>query len=515
MTPTKNYTPGGNPGKLENPPFSKVGSTDSGGSQSLQQQQQEQQPTSPTRPTIGSLENLAAGVSQQGSSPLKRSSAIDFYKAWQSEKKARSLLEKIVECLQEKIEKLEKISNEKETVVYCTDEEELERDTDWVLKTKKKRPSKKRRVEESPEFVARNEETAVSKKVTTTRTGNFAFVAKNVDKNDDKHKEPKPPPIMISGVGTFDAVKKLTSNIDQKKCNYTSYSNNIWKINVDNSESYRSVTSELNEQEVQWHTYEDKASRPIKVMARGLHSTCDEKEIITDLQQEGFLILDAKNILQNERIEKENGDIIIKKRALPLFMLSFDNKESIEKIYALKKIMNIIVKIEPLRKNSSMILQCKRCQAFGHTKGYCNKDPACVKCAGRHFTKNCTIGKDVKAKCVNCREAHPASYRGCQIAKMHQQRKNKQLLTQRKQRNMSEVDTKSVKTAQNQRTDNTKTFASIVRNSRQEEEASVKEMLATILKRLDSQDKIIKKLVDEMEEPNPISHNRIRKKCMN
>lgn len=445
----------------------------------------------------------------------------NFYVEWQHEMLARKQLEKHILDLQQHVMILEgKIKiiqgNEKKEEdvagkgdVYHTDEEELERETDWVLKSKK-RPSKKRKAVESPEFVTENANTVVApQKETTMNTGKANSAVKT-----NKEKQPRPPPIMISEVKTFDNVKKLISNSeDQKKCNFTSYSNNIWKINVDSSELYRSITAELNKQEVKWHTYEDKASRPIKVMARGLHPSCDEEEIIMDLKLEGFLILEAKNIIKKEKIEKENGEILLEKRGLPLFMLSFDNKESIEKIYALKSIMNIVVKIEPLRKYPSMILQCKRCQAFGHTKGYCKKDPACVKCAGNHLTKNCTIRNEEKAKCVNCREAHPASYRGCQIAVMHQQRKNKQLQTQtqKQQRNVRETEKEPVNPTQNKRIDNPKTYSNIVRNSRQEEEASIKEMLTNILKRLDNQDKLIKKLADEGKVPNPFSQQRISK----
>ncbi|KAF7387763.1 hypothetical protein HZH66_010530 [Vespula vulgaris] len=60
------------------------------------------------------------------------------------------------------------------------------------------------------------------------------------------------------------------------------------------------------------------------------------------------------------------------------------------------------------------IPQSMRCQAYGHTRNYCNRNPACVKCADKHLMYNCPLeGKLGNAKCFNCQGNHPASYKGC------------------------------------------------------------------------------------------------------
>jgi hypothetical protein len=82
------------------------------------------------------------------------------------------------------------------------------------------------------------------------------------------------------------------------------------------------------------------------------------------------------------------------------------------------------VEIHPIRK-SRLVPQCKRCQACGHTQGYCNKEPRCVKCAGKHSTKECKKAKTEQPKCIHCGGNHPASYRGCVVAKEIQKLKNK------------------------------------------------------------------------------------------
>jgi len=98
-----------------------------------------------------------------------------------------------------------------------------------------------------------------------------------------------------------------------------------------------------------------------------------------------------------------------------MFILTFSADENTNKIYEITSILGSKVEIQPLRK-SKLIPQCKQCQAYGHTQWYCNKDPRCINCAGKHHTKECRKPKEAQPKCVHCGEAHPANYRGCGVA---------------------------------------------------------------------------------------------------
>src|ERR1044071_1059837 len=104
---------------------------------------------------------------------------------------------------------------------------------------------------------------------------------------------------------------------------------------------------------------------------------------------------------------------------LPMFILTFDKSEDIKKIYEIKYICHMKVKIEALRA-SNLIPQCKKCQRYGHTKNFCNRDFVCVRCSGNHNSTQCTKTKELPDKCCNCGD--PANYRGCVIAKQHQKR---------------------------------------------------------------------------------------------
>lgn len=71
-------------------------------------------------------------------------------------------------------------------------------------------------------------------------------------------------------------------------------------------------------------------------MVRGLHASCNKVDIQEDLHKRGFKILDAVNILKKEKRENDQGIQIVTKRGLPLFMLTFEHHESVEKIYEIK-----------------------------------------------------------------------------------------------------------------------------------------------------------------------------------
>lgn len=324
---------------------------------------------------------------------------------------------------------------------FATDSDELEQDTcprttNWIViqNNKAKRASKKAKSEKQAiennhtksEFQTAN--TAKKRKASTsplidkeaaTCSGNpVALTAvKKITTT------PSPPPINIIGITTYGEIKEL---LKENKNNYkiTSLNNNVWKINMPDIESYRNLSAKLNQSGIQWFTFENKIERTLKVMARGIHSSVEKSEIIADLKLKGFKVLDAVNILKKDRNINKKGEREYIKRPLPLFMLTFEHSESIDKIFALNGICNMTVKIEHLRRGKGVITQCKKCQAYNHTQTYCMCEARCVKCAGKHMTNQCNIGKDVPPKCVNCLENHPANYRGCEVAKQLQKIRN-------------------------------------------------------------------------------------------
>lgn len=277
-----------------------------------------------------------------------------------------------------------------------SEEEELvARETAWVLNM-----NKKRKLKHSPEKI----------KATTTRENNKSTPAKTT-------KLVKPPPVIISNLTNY---TQVNSYLSEANINYKAsvLNNNQLKVNVESENQHRDLTKLLNHKKIEWHSYENKQNRPIRVIVKNLHPTYDVNDIKDDLLDKGLKVLDVHNKIKKKKIGENYVNI-----PLPLFMLTFDHSEDIKKIYEIKYICHTKVSIEPLRQNK-LIAQCKRCQRYGHTYKYCQRMPACVKCAGLHLTSECNIPKNTRAKCFNCGEEHPASYRGCIVAKELQKRRN-------------------------------------------------------------------------------------------
>jgi len=61
------------------------------------------------------------------------------------------------------------------------------------------------------------------------------------------------------------------------------------------------------------------------------------------------------------------------------------------------------------------VVQCTRCQQYGHSKTYCNKPFVCVKCGAKHSTADCKKPRDTPATCALCNGPHTANYKGCEF----------------------------------------------------------------------------------------------------
>lgn len=104
----------------------------------------------------------------------------------------------------------------------------------------------------------------------------------------------------------------------------------------------------------------------------------------------------------------------VSKTPLPLFFLDLKPSTNNDNIYKLNRLYGAVIKVEPPKPKRN-IIQCLRCQDYGHSKNYCHKAPRCVKCEGIHATSQCTKDKHAPPICVNCKGQHTANYRGCPV----------------------------------------------------------------------------------------------------
>ncbi|XP_075151150.1 uncharacterized protein LOC142225262 [Haematobia irritans] len=211
-----------------------------------------------------------------------------------------------------------------------------------------------------------------------------------------QQKPVRPPPIIVSSMENFGALRNVIKSKAANGFITKQIDKQSQKISTFEANDYREVTKALNEAKIQWHSYENKHDRPIRVIAKNLHHTCDPIDIITDLKEQGFNIINAFNKTH-----------YYTKDPLDLFVLSFHPTENIQKIYDIKQILNTISR--------------------------------CARCAGKHETKTCEKPSVFLPKCCNCGEQHPASYRGCIVAKELQKLRNQKLKNQNRNANSNKI----------------------------------------------------------------------------
>jgi len=149
------------------------------------------------------------------------------------------------------------------------------------------------------------------------------------------------------------------------------------------------------------------------VVLCNLHHSIPPNEIQAELETLGHKVRNVLNI--RHRVTKE---------PLPLCFVDLEPQDNNKSIYDIQSLCNVKIAVEAPRKKNH-IVQCTRCQFYGHTKSYCSRPYVCVKCGGEHNETLCTKDPTAPATCALCGGEHPASYKGCVIYKNLQQARGK------------------------------------------------------------------------------------------
>lgn len=165
----------------------------------------------------------------------------------------------------------------------------------------------------------------------------------------------KPPPIIIENMINYQqmlnafADAKIQADCFQNKL----LNNSKVKINATEPGTYRAITVLLNSRQIQWHSFEDKQTRDIKVMIKDLHHTTGLVNIFSHINQRGLKANNAANKqkwLSAQQKQQRRAKGLQEVVPLDMFIVSFDRDMDINKIYNLKAVMNATAKIEPLRR---------------------------------------------------------------------------------------------------------------------------------------------------------------------
>lgn len=123
------------------------------------------------------------------------------------------------------------------------------------------------------------------------------------------------------------------------------------------------------------------------------------------LNEMGHKVVQIMNVLNRETKEPKN-----------LFFIDLERNSNNGEVYNIKTLLHAVVRFETPNKKQ-IIVQCKRCQNYGHTRNQYTQQFRCVKCAGAHDYRTCEkkMADGKLAKCALCEGAHPANYKGCQV----------------------------------------------------------------------------------------------------
>lgn len=105
----------------------------------------------------------------------------------------------------------------------------------------------------------------------------------------------------MNGIKDYARLHSLLKSVTVRDYKITTLNNDVWKINSPDSDTYRALTHKLDAESIQWHTYENKIERPIRVMALGLHASRAKEDIQDDLYKRGYKIIDPVNTLKKAR----------------------------------------------------------------------------------------------------------------------------------------------------------------------------------------------------------------------
>jgi hypothetical protein len=130
-----------------------------------------------------------------------------------------------------------------------------------------------------------------------------------------------------------------------------------------------------------YHSYQPNNERPYRVVIKHLHHSVELEDKTDELSG-------LRHKVRNIIIAKHSQT----KEPLNLFFVSLEPENNNKKAYKIRSLQNKIIEIEPPNK-SKHIIQCTRCQLYGHSKTYCNRPYLCVKCGGQHNSTTCKKSK--------------------------------------------------------------------------------------------------------------------------
>lgn len=216
-----------------------------------------------------------------------------------------------------------------------------------------------------------------------------------------RKRPPRPPPIVLHGVmkNTKTIIEKIQNATNTRRF-YLKFSVNRTNIFFEDMTHYKLFLCKIGD-EIEYHTFTPKGEKQHAYVVYNLNTDYTEAEI-------------KEELIRQYKLEVEKV-LKLKKTKTPIYMVTMNQKTSIQELNSECSLLHY-TKIRWAKYNSKKaIIQCKRCQEWGHATSNCRAKPRCVKCPGNHLTSECQLQERDQVKCCNCGGKHPASSEECPV----------------------------------------------------------------------------------------------------
>ncbi|KAG5883877.1 hypothetical protein JTB14_007766 [Gonioctena quinquepunctata] len=218
-----------------------------------------------------------------------------------------------------------------------------------------------------------------------------------VETSNSNNEVLKPPPIVIREKNHWPKINETLKNHGIKTVENFNTRDGI-RIILPSMDMFNKCTGILDQQKVQYHTFNTPQNREIRAIFKGVAEDIEPVTIAKELQDKGF---DPRIVA---RFKNRNG------QNMPIILVIVPGSQA--KIKELNQICDMEVRFEH-QKRKKRIGQCYNCQRLGHSAYNCKAEPVCRHCAGKHESRAHDKDDVGPNECGNCESPHESNYRGC------------------------------------------------------------------------------------------------------
>lgn len=191
------------------------------------------------------------------------------------------------------------------------------------------------------------------------------------------------------------------------------YTRNNINLYPHKAEDRNKIISQLDSLGQQYYTYTTRDEKTHAFVVRGLDLDPTPEELQLELERKGL------QIFKVYKMSSSRTPTTHPTNPRPLYMVVTPATCRLNNIAAKTKYVLYTQVTWERHTNKKGIIQCHRCQRWGHATANCRMTLWCLKCAGAHATNRCSKSRETPAECTNCGakgdKGYPANSTECPV----------------------------------------------------------------------------------------------------